>query len=91
MTPGQKEISRYTLKLQKLNMTQLVQLFKRLSRAVHNVNKRNPDVETPLSLIDLDTVQIWRAVLAELQYRRNNSSKVVAGQVVDWDAEPELE
>ena len=72
-------------------MAQLVQLFKRLSRAVHNVNKRNPDAETPLSLIDLDTVQIWRAVLAELQYRRNNSKKVVAGQVVDWASEPELE
>ena len=72
-------------------MIQLVQLFKRLSRAVHDVNKRNQDIEAPLSLIDLDTVQAWRAVLAELQYRRNNNSKVVAGQVVDWDAEPELE
>ena len=86
MTAGQKAISKYTLKLQKLSMSQLVQLFKRLSRAVHGVNTRNPDVETPLSLVDLDTVQTWRACLAELQHRRNNASKVV-----DWDAEPELE
>ena len=91
MTPGQKEIARYTLKLQKLNMLQLVQLFKRLSRAVHGVNKRNPDIETPLGLVDLDTVQAWRSCLAELQYRRNNNKKVVAGQVVDWELEPELE
>ena len=67
MTPGQKEIARYTLKLQKLNMLQLVQLFKRLSRAVHDVNKRNQDIEAPLGLVDLDTVQSWRACLAERQ------------------------
>lgn len=91
MTEGQKRIASFTLKLQKLNMIQLVTLFKRLSRAVHHVNIANPDVEAPLSIADLDTVQTWRAVLAELQHRRNNASKVVAGQVVDWDQEPELE
>lgn len=90
MTTGQKAIAVFTLRLQKLNMQQLVTLFKRLSRAVHGVNKANPDVETPLSIADLDTVQTWRAVLAELQYRRNNTSKVLAG-VVDWESEPELE
>jgi hypothetical protein len=91
MTTGQKAIAAFTLRLQKLNMIQLVKLFKRLSRAVHRVNVANPDVETPLSIADLDTVQTWRACLAELQYRRNNTSKVVSGQVVDWESEPELE